>query len=74
MWLNMAEKIGESGGKKSLTLDLPQGVQHRWVLVVIFFPIFEIIFVCFVVAVCDPVHDVETIHGLCLLIAYRNIH
>ena len=35
------------------------------VLVVIFFRVFEIIIFCFVVAVCDLVHDVEIRHGLC---------
>ena len=30
----------------------------------IFFRIFEIIIFCFVVAICDPVHDVETIFHL----------
>ena len=31
-------------------------------------------FFCLVVAICDLVHDVETIHGLCLLlIASGNI-
>ena len=30
-----------------------------------FFRIFEIIFVCFVVAICDLVHSVEAIHCLC---------
>ena len=30
-----------------------------------FFRFFEICLLCFVVAICDVVHDVETIHGLC---------
>ena len=43
-----------------------QGVQHRWVFVVNFFLFFEFfIFFCFVVAMSDLVHDVETMHGLC---------
>ena len=36
------------------------GVQHRMISVDIFFLIFEIIIFCFVVAICDHVHDVET--------------
>ena len=39
-------------------------VQLRVVLVVIFC-IFEIIIFCFVVDICDLVHDVEAICGLC---------
>ena len=27
--------------------------------------IFEIIIICFVVVVCDLVHDVETMNGIC---------
>ena len=30
-----------------------------------FFRIFEIIIFCFVVAMCDIMHDVDAIHGLC---------
>ena len=41
-----------------------QGVQHRMVLVVKLFRIFEIIMYCFVGAIFDLVHDVEAIHGL----------
>ena len=41
-----------------------QGVQRRMVYLVIF-RIFESIFVFFVVAIFDLVHDVEAIHGLC---------
>ena len=37
---------------------MQQGVQHRMVLVVIFFRIFKIIF-CFYVAILDLVHSVE---------------
>ena len=40
------------------------GVQHRMISVVNFFCIFEIIIFCFVVAICDLVHDVETIFHL----------
>ena len=29
-----------------------------------YFPIFEIIIFCFVVVICDQVHDVDAIHGL----------
>ena len=29
----------------------------------------QIIVFCFLVHVCDPVHDVEAIHVLCLLLA-----
>ena len=39
-------------------------VQRRMISVVSFFRIFEIIIVCFVVAICDLVHDVETIFHL----------
>ena len=43
-----------------------QGVQHRMVLVVNFFKFLKILFFfCFVVAMCDLLHDVEAIHGLC---------
>ena len=35
-----------------------------------FFRIFEIIICCFVVAICDLVHDVETIHCRQLLIGH----
>ena len=40
------------------------GVQHRMISVDNFFRIFEIIIFCFVVAICDLVHDVETIFHL----------
>ena len=41
-------------------------LQRRMVLVVFSFSNFTIfIFFCFVVAICDLVHDVETMHGLC---------
>ena len=41
------------------------GVQRRMIYAVIFFfRIFEIIIFCFVVAICDLVHDVETISHL----------
>ena len=30
-----------------------------------FFPIFVIIIFCFVVAICDLLHDVEVLNGLC---------
>ena len=33
-----------------------------------FFRIFEIIIFCFVVAMCDLVHDVEAKHSICLLL------
>ena len=36
-------------------------MQGRMISVVNFFRIFEIIIFCFVVAICDLVHDVETI-------------
>ena len=35
----------------------------------VLFRLCEIIYFCFVVPMCDPVHDVVTIHGLCLLSA-----
>ena len=37
------------------------GVQRRMISVDNFFRIFEIIIFCFVVAICNLVHDVETI-------------
>ena len=37
------------------------------VLLVIFFKFSKLTFFGFVVAICDPVHDVETMHGLCFL-------
>ena len=40
------------------------GVQRRMISVVNFFCIFEIIIFCFVVAICDLVHDLETISHL----------
>ena len=40
-----------------------QGVQRRMESVVKIFVI--LIFFCFVVALFDRVHDVETIHGIC---------
>ena len=42
-----------------------QGVQHRMVLVVNFFVFLKKKFSCFVVAICDLVHDVDAMHGLC---------
>ena len=47
-----------------LLMILKQGVQCSMVLVVIFFPNFEIIIFCFVVAIFDLVHDLEAIHDL----------
>ena len=42
------------------------------VLVIFFFEILKIF--CFVVAMSDVVHDVQTMHGLCkLLIAFVNL-
>ena len=40
------------------------GVQRRTISVVIFFVFFEITIFCFVVAICDLVHDMETIFHL----------
>ena len=40
------------------------GVQRRMISVDNFFHIFEIIIFCCVVAICDLVHDVETIFHL----------
>ena len=37
------------------------GVQRLMISVIILFCIFEIIIFCFVAAICDLVHDVETI-------------
>ena len=42
-----------------------QGVQRRMVFVVSFFEFSKLLFFCFAVAICDLVHDVETMHGLC---------
>ena len=49
---------------KFQTLKLEHGVQRRMISVDNFFRIFEIINFCFVVAICDLVHDVETIFHL----------
>ena len=50
-----------------------KGVQRKMVFVVIFFS-FLYIFFCFVVAMCDLMHDVETIFHLPeLLIASGNL-
>ena len=38
-----------------------KGVKRRMVLVVNVFRIFEILNFCFVVAICDLVHDMQTI-------------
>ena len=40
------------------------GVQLKMISVDNFFPIFEIIIFCFVVAICDLVHAVEATFGL----------
>ena len=40
------------------------GVQRRMISVDIFFRIFEIIIVCFAVAIYDLVHAVEAMYGL----------
>ena len=40
------------------------GMQRRMISVVNYFRIFDIIIFCFVVAVCDLVHDVESMYGL----------
>ena len=39
-------------------------VQRRMISVDIFFRIFEIIIFCFVVAICDLVHDVDAMYGV----------
>ena len=50
------------------------GVQRRMISVDNFFLIFEIIIFCFVVAICDLVHDVVTIFHLSyVLTAFGNI-
>ena len=46
-----------------LEIHLPG--EKATVLVVNFFRIFLIKLFCFVVAICELVHDVEPIHGLC---------
>ena len=43
------------------------------VLVVNFFRIFEIKFICLIVALCDMVHDVEIFHLPVLLTATGNL-
>ena len=49
----------------SFAISLTQGVQRRMVSVVNFFLIFEIIVLCFIVAIFDLVHDVEATIELC---------
>ena len=44
--------------------SLEQGVQRRMISVVNFFFFLKFLFSCFVVAICDLVHDVETIFHL----------
>ena len=44
-----------------LSCQILHGVQRRMISVVNFFCIFEIIIFCLVVAICDLVHNVETI-------------
>ena len=60
--------------KCQISPDHPtHGVQRRMISVDNFFRIFEIIIFCFVVALCDLVHDVETIfHLFYVLTASRN--
>ena len=53
--------------------SLLHGVQRRMISVVNFFVFVRLLF-CFVVAICDLVHDVETIfHPAYLLTAYGNL-
>ena len=58
---NIPSKCGVStyGRRNSATVH---GVQRRMISVL--FRIFEIIIFCFVVAICDLVHDVETVFHL----------
>ena len=50
------------------------GVERRMISVDDYFVFFEIIIFCFVVAICDLVHDVETIfHLYYLLTASGNL-
>ena len=44
--------------------SVKHGMQHRIILVDIFFHIFEIIIFCCVLAICDLVHDMKTIFHL----------
>ena len=44
-------------------------MQRRMISVDTFFRIFEITVFCFVVAICDLVHDVETIFHLSYLLS-----
>ena len=52
-----------SHNEAHMYMHVTQGVQHRMVLVVIFC-IFNIKLFCFVVAMCDLVHDVEAVFHL----------
>ena len=36
-------------------------------MVIFFLEFFKLFFFCFVVAMCDPLHDMETIHGLLII-------
>ena len=55
--------------------DVIHGVQSRMIPVVNLFRIFEIIISCYVVAICDLVHDVETIfHRPYVLTASGNLY
>ena len=46
------------------TCQLSYRVQRRMISVVNFFVFLRFLFFCFVVAICDLVHDVETIFHL----------
>ena len=50
------------------------GVQRRMISVDNFFVFLRLLFFCFIVAICDLVHDVETIfHISCVLTASGNL-
>ena len=71
IYLVIFEQCFFGGGAHCLERHPIEGVQHRMVLVVHFF---LFLFFCFVVAMCDLVHDVEDIFHLSeLLTASGNI-
>ena len=57
-----------------LPFCLKHGVQRKMISVDNFFHIFEIIIFCFVVAICDLVHDVKTIFHLSYLLTASGNH
>ena len=55
---------GHSYSKIVIVVQFNARVQRRMISVVNLFRIFESISVCFVAAICDPVHAVEAMHVL----------